>query len=150
MRPPPLLLHMLLSLALVANGIGAAVASAHAGCAHSATVAAVSIAQFPAEQPALDEPPCHGDIAPEPASPMHDGKHHGGHASLPAEAHDGAGDCGNACDGACTCDCTAHCQAALMPPTTLLHVSARIAHAESSSYTHTAPALPHPVRPPIG
>ncbi len=146
MRRPPLLLHMLLSLALVANGIGAAVASAHAGCAHSATAAAPYGAGFSTEQPAVDEPPCHDDMAPEAAAPMQDT----GHTSLPGDAssthaHDSGDDCG----GACTCDCTAHCQAALMPPTPMLHASARIAHAEAAADTRATPALPHPIRPPI-
>ncbi len=146
MRPLPLLLHVLLSLALLANGIGAAMASAHAGCAHSATAAAPSGAGSSTEQPSVDEPPCHDDMAAEAAAPMQDT----GHTSLPGDtssthAHDSGDDCG----GACTCDCTAHCQAALMPPTPMLHASARIAHAEAAAYTHATPALPHPIRPPI-
>lgn len=140
MRPLPLLLHVLLSLALLANGVGAAMASAHAGCVHSAMVVAA------AAEPPVADPPCHGDKAPEAASPMHDGKH----ASPLADAHGGADDCGSACENACDCACTAHAQAALMPPTLLLRASTRIAHAETFAYTYAAPALPHPVRPPIG
>jgi len=139
------LLHVLLSLALVANGIGAAMASAHAGCVHSATAAALSVVES-SEAPAVAEPPCHGDMVPETASPMHGTTH----ASLTGDAssadHPGDDDC----DGACDCDCTAHCQAALMPPTLLLHASTRIAHPNAPVYDHAAPALPHPVRPPIG
>ena len=133
-----LLLHALLSLALVANGIGAAMASAQAGCVHSATAVALSV---------VVEPPCHGDMAPEAASPMQ----HAAHASLSGDASstDGHGDDGN-CDSACDCACKAHGQAALMPPTLLLHASARIGHTDTPVYDHAAPALPHPVRPPIG
>lgn len=140
-----LVLHVLLSLALVANGIGAAMASAHAGCAHSATAVAVTVVESSVEPASADEPPCHGDMAPEAASPMHDGDH----ANLPADAH-GNGDCDDTCKNACDCACTAHAQAALMPPTLLLRASARIAHAETFAYAYAAPALPHPVRPPIG
>jgi hypothetical protein len=143
MRPLPLLLHVLLSLALVANGIGAAMASAHAGCVHSAT----AVDRSSVEAAAVAEPPCHGDMAREATAPMDDRPHHDmpGDASS-TDAHGSGDDCGSACD----CDCTAHCQAALMPPTLLLHPSARITHAETSNYIHVAPALPHPVRPPIG
>lgn len=142
MRPLPLLLHMLLSLALLANGIGAAMASAQAGCVHSATAVEMSVAES-----SVAEPPCHGDMAPEAASPMQ----HAVHASVPGDTSstDGHGDDGN-CDNACDCACKAHGQAALMPQTLLLHASARIAHADTPVYDHVAPALPHPVRPPIG
>ena len=148
MRPFPLLLHMLLSLALLANGIGAAMASAHAGCVHSATGVALPVAESSVEAPPVAEPPCHGDMAQEAASPLH---HDAAHAGVPGDAAptDDQRDDGN-CGGACDCDCTAHCQAALMPPTLLLHASARIAHANTPVYDHAAPALPHPVRPPIG
>lgn len=151
-RPHTLLLHVLLSLALVANGIGAAMASAHAGCIHSATavataVAGSSLADASVTGPTAAEPPCHTDMAPEAAASMGDMAHHG----VPGDASStGAHGSGDDCGGACDCDCTAHCQAALMPPTLLLRASARIAHAETPTYTHAAPALPHPVRPPIG
>lgn len=150
-RPHPLLLHVLLSLALVANGIGAAMASAHAGCVHWATAVALSVAESSVDGQPVAQPPCHGDMAPEAASPMPDtNMHDAAHASLPGDASstDGHGDddCGNACD----CACKAHAQAALMPPTLLLHASTRIAHADTSVYSYAAPALPHPVRPPIG
>ncbi len=147
MRRPHLLLHVLLSLALGANGIGAAMASAHAGCTHSAKVEASSAFESVVEEPAVTEPPCHGDMASETLSPMGDNAHHTLLGDAPStDGHGAEGDCGGACD----CDCTAHCQAALMPQTLLLHAPARIAHAEASAYTHVAPALPHPVRPPIG
>lgn len=146
-RPHRLLLHVLLSLALVANGIGAAMASAHAGCVHSATAVALSVVESSVEEPAIAEPPCHGDMAQEAAAPLHGAAH----ASAPGDASptDADGD-GDGCDRACDCDCTAHCQAALMPPALLLHASARIAHANTPVYDHAAPTLPHPVRPPIG
>ena len=91
-------------------------------------------------------------MAPEAASPMPDtNMHDAAHASVPGDAPsaDGHGDDEN-CDSTCDCACKAHGQAALMPPTLLLHASARIAHADMPVYDHAAPALPHPVRPPIG
>ena len=119
-RPHPLLLHVLLSLALVANGISAAMASTHAGCVHSATAVALSVVDASAEA-SVAMPPCHGDMAPEAAAPMGDIAHHGepGDASS-TDAHGSDNDCGGACD----CECTAHCQAALMTSTLLLHASA--------------------------
>lgn len=145
MRPLPLLLHVLLSLALLANGIGAAMASAHAGCVHSTSVVAA------VAEPPVADPPCHGDMAPPSVPSQGDGTHHGGHGDASsADAHGDGDDCGSACENACDCDCTAHCQAALMPPTLLLHASTRIAHAQAFAYAYAAPALPHPVRPPIG
>lgn len=145
MRPLPLLLHVLLSLALLANGIGAAMASAHAGCVHSTRVVAA------VAEPPVIEPPCHGDMAPPSVPSEGDRAHHGGHdVASSADAHGDGDDCGSACENACDCACTAHAQAALMPPTLLLHASTRIAHAETFAYAYAAPALPHPVRPPIG
>lgn len=146
-RPHRLLLHVLLSLALVANGIGAAMASAHAGCAHSSAVVALSVADPSATGPAPSEPPCHDDMAPEAFSSLGDNAHR----NVPEDAvSTGAHGEDQHCDSACACDCTAHCQAALMPQPLLLHVSARIAHADTPVYDHAAPTLPHPVRPPIG
>ena len=49
--------HALLSLALVANGIGGAMASVHAVCAHAAVAAAA-----PASESSSVEPSCHEDM----------------------------------------------------------------------------------------
>ena len=144
MRPPSLLLHVLLSLALVANGIGTAMASVHAGCTHAAVASAAPAA----------EPPCHdmGAMAPQAQDGMHA---HGAHpddlspAQSPASHDDGCGSCGS-CAGSCACDCIAHGMAALMPPMLLLPVSTGIAYAPTTTHTHATPTLPHPVRPPIG
>lgn len=142
MRPSSLLLHILLSFALVANGIGAAMASVHAGCAHAA-IASVTPAA---------EPPCHDGMGAM-ASQAHGGMHaHGAHpddlspAPPPASHDDGCGSCGRSC----ACDCIAHCMAALMPPMLLLPFSTGIAYAPTTPHTHATPTLPHPVRPPIG
>ena len=165
MRLRPLLLHVLLSLALVANGIGAAMASVHAVCTHVAVAAPVSGS------------PCHegmGADAPE----MHDGMQHErmqqddmqqdkmhqvGWSKRSATPHDGmpkddtpqpppASDkdrCGDCADH-CECACIAHGLAALMPSTLLLPAAIGIAYTPAPSSTHATPALPHPVRPPIG
>lgn len=151
MRLRPLLLHALLSLALVANGIDGAMASVHAACAHDIVAVA---------EPAA-EPPCHEDMDAG-TSNAHggmtdegmpdDGMHHEGmHQSstsqhAPASDDEGCGDCANDCQ----CACIAHGAAALMPSTLLLPVRIGIAYTPARPDTHTAPALPHPVRPPIG
>lgn len=135
MRPPSLLLHVLLSLALVANGIGTAVASVQAGCTHAAVASAAESAT------AAAEPPCHDGMGDHRADP--------GDLSPPSSAphdDDGCGSCGHSC----ACDSIAHGMAALMPSMLLLPASSGIAYAPTTTHTHAAPTLPHPVRPPIG
>lgn len=131
MRLHPLLLHVLFSLALVANGIGTAMASLKTGCAHAEAVATT----------AAEAPPCHEDMSSTTASDD----------AMPtppaATTHD---DCGDDCSGHCDCGCVAHGQAALMPSTLLLPVSERIVYPAAPAYARATPALPHPVRPPIG
>ena len=145
MRLRPLLLHALLSLALVANGIGSAMASVHAACAHDTVAAAAPVA----------EPPCHEGMGAD-ASNMHNGMQHDGmqHDNAPqssvsqqpwASDKESCGDCADHCQRACA----AHGLAALMPSTVLLSAATGIAYTPAPSYAHTAPALPHPVRPPI-
>lgn len=139
MRPPSLLLHVLLSLALVANGLGTAMASVHAGCAHATVASATATA----------EPPCHDGMGAMD-SRAHDGNHdRGAHTDglspAPSSAsHD------DGCGSSCACGCIAHGMAALMPPMLLLPVSTGIAYAPTTTRTHATPTLPHPVRPPIG
>ncbi|MBN8214535.1 MAG: CopL family metal-binding regulatory protein [Xanthomonadales bacterium] len=132
MRLPSLLLHVLFSLALVANGMGTAMAALNTGCAHSEAAAVT----------AVEAPPCHEDMSstapPDDAMP-----------TPPATTgHEG---CGDDCSGHCDCGgCVAHSQAALIPPTLLLPVSERIAYPAAPAHARATPALPHPVRPPIG
>lgn len=141
MRLRPLLLHALLSLALVANGIGGAMASVHAACAHHTVAAAVPAA----------EPPCHEDMdagASNAHSGMSGDDMHQSNTSqhAPTSGDESCGDCANYC----RCACIAHGLAALMPSDILLPVATGIAYTPAPSYAHAAPALPHPVRPPIG
>lgn len=156
MRLRPLLLHALLSLALVANGMSGAMASAHAACAHDIVASAA-----PAVATTAAEPPCHEDMGADISNAHsgmsddtvpNDGMPHGGmdqsSPSQQAATSDGEG-CGDCADH-CQCACIANGLAALMPPTLLLHAATGIAYLSAPSYTHTAPALQHPVRPPIG
>jgi hypothetical protein len=157
MRLGPLLLHALLSLALMANGINAAMALGHAACAHAAVATAVAAA----------EPPCHEDTHAGGAktdAPMSDhGTQRGwlqddsmhSHAMHESDASQQppSGQDRDDCDGCaqdCRCECIAHGLTALMPATLQLHSASDMAYAIAMSTTHSAPALPHPVRPPIG
>lgn len=141
MRLHPLLLHALLSIALVANGIGGAMASVHAACAHDAIAAAT-----PDVEPPATEPSCHEGMGAD-ASNMHSDAPHDGTSQHPsATDKESCGDCADHC----RCACIAHGLAALMPSSILLPVATGIAYTPAPSYAHAAPALPHPVRPPIG
>ena len=118
-------------LALVANGIGTAMAALKTGCAHSETAAVAT----------AEAPPCHEDMsttaAPDNAMPT------------PSATIDHEG-CGDDCSGHCDCGgCVAHSQAALIPPTLLLPISERIVYSSARVHARATPALPHPVRPPI-
>jgi hypothetical protein len=116
------LLRVLLSLALVLNGIGSAVAAvhAHAGHADNALVQAMAM---------TDAAPCH-DQTPVPP------------------ANDDDGDC---CHGA-RCDCTCTAPGTPVAAFVLLpHPGPAIALATHRlDAGHRAPALAHPIRPPIG
>jgi hypothetical protein len=146
MRLRPLLLHALLSLALVANGMSGAMASVHAACAHDAVAAAVSAVEVPAAEAPAAEAPCHEDMGTETSSAAigMDDQDKSQHASTPYD--EGCGDCADHCQ----CACIAHGFAALMPPAWLVAASTGIRYAPATSYAHRAPTLPHPVRPPIG
>jgi hypothetical protein len=146
MRLRPLLLHAVLCLALVANGISGAMASVHATCAHDA----VAEASLAAEPPAA-EPPCHENMDMA-ASNAHSGMQHDG-MSVSSTQHDPLGSEQKGCDDCarhCQCACIAHGLAALMPSPLLLAAASGIAYTPAPSYAHATPALPHPVRPPIG
>jgi hypothetical protein len=137
-RPHSLLLHALLCLALVANGVGAAMASVHGGCGHDHARSAV------AEPPPPAEPPYHEGMPAEAPAPMHDS------AAADPTDHAAATHDDGCCDSTCDCTCINHCQAALPPATLRLQASTGIAYAPAHAYSHAAPALPHPIRPPIG
>jgi hypothetical protein len=123
MSPTALLLRVLLSLALVLNGIGSAVAAVHAQAGHADHGTAHAMAM-------PDAAPCH-DQAP----------------LAPADADDDSG----CCHGArCDCHCTA--PAATIAGVLLLpHAAPAVAVATHRlDAGHRAPALAHPIRPPIG
>jgi hypothetical protein len=124
------LLRVLLSLALVLNGIGSAVAAVHghAGPASHDRGHALATAEVA---------PCHEHAK---AAPADAGKGKG----------KGKGD-GHCCDGArCHCACTAP-GATAVPVVLLLSPAVAVTLATHRlDAGHRAPALAHPIRPPIG
>ena len=133
-----LLLHVLLCLALVANGVGAAWAGTRGACCDHATHAVAPKAM-----------PCHDAdmaMAPSDMTSMHVMSMHGmpaddGHPMPPHGAP-------HACDGHCIC--MTHAAGTLPPaPPSLAAVPAHDALADAPARPHAPPALPLPLRPPI-
>lgn len=154
MRPLPLLLHVLLCFALVANGVGAAMASARGTCGHagkagsdlSVMTHASSMTHAPVATQAAVEAHC-AEMMAMPA--VHDAAGVVDH-DMPADDANSDGDAGDAgCDDACSCACASHGFAALMPPALALPTGMRIADARIPAESHATPSLPHPIRPPI-
>jgi hypothetical protein len=147
MRPLPLLLHALLCFALVANGVGAAMASARGTCGHAdkarADVSAMTHA--PAATQAAVEAHCAEMMAMPAAHDADDTMHH----DMQTDDANGDGDGDAGCDDACSCACASHGFAALMPPALALPTGMRIADARIPAESHAPPSLPHPIRPPI-
>jgi hypothetical protein len=130
-RPPSILLRLLLSLTLVLNGVSTAFASVGMeGMSH--TTQATSAHQ-------AHKSPCEGHGAP---MAMHDGSHEGG------GKHPPTGDC--CTSPACVCNCVSPVAVALFD---LAWRPAHIPHVAETALIiarHQAPALPHLIRPPIG
>lgn len=161
MRFRSLLLHALLCLALVANGVSGAMASVHSGCDHGL----VSNDPVAVAAPAAS-PPCHM-VKPTAqtaglTTPVHSMGHTGmplsdgsaqaavsGHPSNHPDTHPQDDDSSRCCGSTCHCACIAHAQIVLMPAALIAPAFADIAYASAAPCAHTAPALPHLVRPPI-
>ncbi len=126
------LLRVLLCLALILNGSGAAVAATQMQMGHIANIVADS-APAPGEQVVAS--PCHGD------------QHGLAHAAEPKPVPHPSPDCCQ--QGHCNCDCLQHLSAAaprfFVPMPMLAHAPVlRPMHAG-----HPSPALANPIRPPI-
>ena len=118
-----ILLRVLLVLTLVLNGIGAAVAGVHALGAPMDDALAQALAS-------------------DAAAPCHD------EAPLPSPDPAAAGDC---CDGArCDCACTAAGATVAAFDLRPLATSPVALATHRLDAGHRAPALAHPIRPPIG
>lgn len=128
-----LLLHVLLCLALVANGVGAAWAGTRGDCCHHAAPAAV-----PASMP------CHDGAMAMPMPPSDASHVHGMPAHDPQPPHGAP----HTCDGHCVC--MTHAAGTLPPaPPSLAALPAHDALADTPARSHAQPALPLPLRPPI-
>ena len=126
MHSRAILLRLLLCLVLVANGTTAAFANVRMAMMDSAAATQQD-----------DAPPCH-DMQADDAATME-------HATPSPDSH---GDC---CGSACLCDCLAHATAFFLT-VDALELAARPAAPPVSApqQSRAAPALPHPIRPPIG
>jgi hypothetical protein len=130
-----------LCVVLVLNGAGSAVASVRMLQQHHAPLA-VAAGATSDEAPAM---PCHDATAPAPV-PVHDAGDER-HAAA-GEAHGASSDC--CASSTCTCGCLHHVaamSAGVMPG---YRVLPRAANPASMALGHPEPALPHPIRPPIG
>lgn len=115
-----LLLHLLLSLALVAGGVAPDVAQAMDMQGEAETTSASA------------SPPCH-DTAPDPAQP--------------AAAPDMAPGCCD--DGACSCDCVHHAPVALVAGLRLPALPADPLSSKSNGRSAPSPVPLPSLRPPI-
>ena len=144
MRPARLLLHALLCFALVANGVGAAMASVRGSCGHAGKAGAdvPAIAHAPSSTQAETHCAEMMAMADSAAAVMHHG--------MPADDANDTGDTDDdGCGDTCSCACASHGFAALMPPALVLPTGERIADARTRNESHATPSLPHPIRPPI-
>ena len=128
------LLRLLLSLALVANGTTAAFANACVAFEADITSAVAGATE--------SEPPCH-DMAAM-GGPTDQGAAADHAAAPPAPAHD---DC---CTGACLCNCLAHVTAFLAVDALGISPPAATQPASTQESLLANPDLRHPIRPPIG
>lgn len=142
-----MLLRVLLSVSLIANGIGFAQASTRMQLAHAShsTVSPAAEAPPPAE---CHEPPGAPSGKVGQAVP-HTAVGHG-NAGAPSPDHASVEDM-ECCDGGnCQCVCTQQAFAAfalaIAPGTTPVHTAVLL---EGTSQ-HASPWLPHLIRPPIG
>ena len=136
MRPRSILVHLLLCLALLANGTTAAFANARMAFEG----AAVPVAAHAAPTTAHDDgaAPCH-DMAAMEAPTAHD--------AAPA----GSASHSDCCSpGACLCNCVSQGAAILTVHVLALAALPSLAPTVPPHVSIASPALQHPIRPPIG
>ena len=144
MRRPPGLIHFVLSLALVFNGISAADASTRMLLQHAGAGVSTTEAQVPGPGTASTVAPCH-EASAKPvtkASAVSDKRH------LAASDSGHYPDCCKA--GACQCQCVHQSQGVIAIE---LLAEPQIVHASSDRVitpAHPEALLPHLIRPPIG
>lgn len=136
-----LLLRLLLSLCLVLDGTAAA-AIAHLPMGHDAAAASMPAPPTASTAAVMADMPCHGHDAASSTTPT---------SATSLTAPDPAGSSPDCCEsGACRCACM-HVAQVVVP--SLAWAAATPGHARSVRPLlpgHTAPPLPHPIRPPIG
>jgi len=121
MRPPSILLRLLLCLALLANGTTAVFASARMTLDSHMAMAMQHD----------DAASCHDEANGE--APKH------------AASHDDC--CGT---GACLCSCVAHVPGFLTVQALALDARPSVTPPSTRPVSRASPVLPHPIRPPIG
>lgn len=127
MHSRAIVLRLLLCLVLVANGTTAAFANVRMAMMDSAAATQQD-----------DAPPCHDMQADDAATIEHDAP------SIPGSHED-------CCGSACLCDCVAHATAFFLAVDALaLTTRAAAPPVSAPQESRAAPALPHPIRPPIG
>lgn len=137
MRFRSILVHLLLCLALLANGTTAAFANARMTLEGAAVPTAAHAAPMAAHDDAAA--PCHDMAAMEQAPTAH-------HAT-PA----GSSSHSDCCPpGACLCNCVSQGAAILTVHALALAALPSLAPAVPPHVSIASPALQHPIRPPIG
>lgn len=139
----PILLRVLLSLSLILNGSGYAMAASHVEGDHAVTVAAP--APTDNQQVAGTQQPCHEPAdagAPEKSTKLADSTQGDSATSAGEETHDC---CKN---GACRCGCVHQTQVAV--PGVFLGSPVLASPPQRGQQSrHAEPAPPHLMRPPI-
>lgn len=138
-----ILLRVLLTVGLILNGSGYAVASAH--MQHMTMASATP--QPVATPVAAVESPCaerHQGMVPVAGNPLPDAASD----AVSVESEYPAPDCCKS--GACRCACVHHSQAAVPAVAFRQAVIEHVSSVRSMKSGHDSPALPHLIRPPIG
>ena len=135
------LLRLLLCVALVFNGAASAMASVQAMQMHAQMDAAAVPAHAHADAMAASAMPCHHGEQAQHGPPAESGE--------PAKnGHPAAPDC---CESnTCACACVTPVVAMVPTPAFRGIPLADAGHVRPMALGHPAPALPHPIRPPIG
>lgn len=144
MRRLPTWLHVLLSFALIFNGMAAAQASTRMLLQHAGAGPTPTKAQAHGPETAGQVPPCHAATAKLATEAP----------ALSYNHHDELGDSKHTPDcckaGACRCQCVHQAQSmgviVLLAEPTILHTSS----VRAMQSAHPEALLPHLIRPPIG
>ena len=138
MKLSSIVLRVVLSAALVLNGIGSAVAGARmAGVAKEAPAVASAHAQHAVAAPAQAPGACHD----ESGTTAHEG--------TPSTAADHGKHGVDCCQGMCACHCMQQAQVTFATAMLASTQAAQSAGVRAMSSAYETPRLPHLIRPPI-